>query len=1178
MKDEEKSKTQLIEELATARQKITELESARSKLKSVEHALRQSEERFRIALQNSNIVVYNQDRDLRYTWIYNPQLGFTPEGILGKTDAQLLIPEDAAPLDRIKRQVLESGTGRRQTVRTTIEGEAYFYDLTVEPLRDAGGQVVGVTGASRDITEQVRVNQALRESEEKYRTLFETMAQGVVYHAVKGEIISANPAASRILGLTLDQMQGRTSVDPRWRAVHEDGTDFPGETHPAMVALRTAEPVRDVVMGVFNPQTEQTVWIRVNATPLFRPGENAPYRVYATFEDITGRRQAEQALQEERDRAQRYLDIAGIILVIEPDQTVSLLNKRGREILGHEEHELLGRNWFDTCIPAGEQERLKAAFEHLMQGAPDPPSYMENTVLTKAGEERIIAWRNTVLRDDAGAIVGSLSSGEDITERVRAEADRDAMLAALRRRSHDLDERVKELNCLYGLSRLRERPGVSLEEIYRGTAELIPPAWWHPEITGARVVMDDLEYRTERFCADAPYRQTAEIVVHGRVCGAVEVCCVDDGPASRDGPFLAGEQSLLNAIAERLGRTTEHMRAEAALLSARDELELRVQERTAELHRGHERERILNALLRLSMEEISLDEQLERALDEILSIPWLPVQSRGGIFLAANDTASGTPCLELRAQRGFDATSAASCARVDFGQCLCGRAAASRMPLYAGYDDERHEIEHRNLGPHGHYCLPIVSGDKTLGAIVLYAEHGVPPGKEQQEFLAAVAHTLAGIIERKRVEEALRQSEGQLLELNRQLADYGRQLEEKVAERTGEIERRREVAESLHGILAVLNSNRPLDEILGTIVAEARRLLGSDTSAIYDLDEATGTFEVQAVQGQHADLVVRSQLPPAFRQALQHRQPIAVSDAIHLLSDTVLAGAGADLMPAELAERCPAMLAVPLLVAGEIYGWLVLYYADPREFSGEEVDLALAFADQAALGIENARLHLQAEEAAVLRERSRLARDLHDSVTQSLYSITLLAEGWKRLERAGKLADSEEPLAELGEIAQQALKEMRLLVHELRPPDLEEVGLVGALHQRLGAVEKRAGVDARLVAGDVVDLPPRMEEGLYRIAIEALNNALKHASATSVVVRVVTGEDGLVLEVVDDGCGFDASRIDQRRGVGLGSMHERAERLGGRLAVESAPGQGTKIRAIVGTRGKSEERAMEVGQ
>ena len=161
--------------------------------------------------------------------------------------------------------------------------------------------------AIEDATERKRAEEALRQSEEKYRNLFETMAQGVVYHDAEGKIISANPAAERILGLTLDQLQGRTSFDPRWRAIYEDGSDFPGETHPAMAALKTGKTFKEVVMGVWHPETENYRWISINAVPQFQPGEEKPYQVYATFADITERKAAEEAL---RSRARREAVIA----------------------------------------------------------------------------------------------------------------------------------------------------------------------------------------------------------------------------------------------------------------------------------------------------------------------------------------------------------------------------------------------------------------------------------------------------------------------------------------------------------------------------------------------------------------------------------------------------------------------------------------------------------------------------------------------------------------------------------------------------------------------------------------------------------------------------------------------------------------------------------------------------
>ncbi len=179
------------------------------------------------------------------------------------------------------------------------EGWVQFYaHLECTPVLDENATVTHIHIVITDITEHKQAEEALRKSEEKYRFLFESMVQGVIHQNAIGAIISANPAAERILGLTFDQMQGRTSMDPRWKTIHEDGSDFPGDTHPAMLALHTGEPVHDVIMGVFHPLEEDYHWINVNAMPQFKPGEHAPYQVYTTFENITVRKQAEDALKE----------------------------------------------------------------------------------------------------------------------------------------------------------------------------------------------------------------------------------------------------------------------------------------------------------------------------------------------------------------------------------------------------------------------------------------------------------------------------------------------------------------------------------------------------------------------------------------------------------------------------------------------------------------------------------------------------------------------------------------------------------------------------------------------------------------------------------------------------------------------------------------------------------------
>lgn len=256
-------------------------------------------------------------------------------------------------------------------------------------------------------------------------------------------------------------------------------------------------------------------------------------------------------------------------------------------------------------------------------------------------------------------------------------------------------------------------------------------------------------------------------------------------------------------------------------------------------------------------------------------------------------------------------------------------------------------------------------------------------------------------------------------------------------------------------------------------------------------------------------------------------------------------------------------LVIPLRVGDQVTGTLDVLSSVVNAFSDEDVVVMRGLADQIAVAIANAHHHDQSKQLAVLEERHRLARELHDSVTQSLYSVVLFTEGWRRTLNGGIDSQVEEYLSRIGEITQQSLKEMRLLIHELRPPALGEVGLVGALQKRLDAVEGRVGIDARVFMDDFVELAPSQEEDLYRIANEALNNTLKHGHATRVVVRIWTKESEVNLEVTDNGVGFDMSQAKKCGGMGLAFMGERAKNLGGMLSIRSAPRAGAVVRVSV---------------
>jgi signal transduction histidine kinase len=215
------------------------------------------------------------------------------------------------------------------------------------------------------------------------------------------------------------------------------------------------------------------------------------------------------------------------------------------------------------------------------------------------------------------------------------------------------------------------------------------------------------------------------------------------------------------------------------------------------------------------------------------------------------------------------------------------------------------------------------------------------------------------------------------------------------------------------------------------------------------------------------------------------------------------------------------------------------------------------------LAHENARLVAAAQDQAILEERQRLSRDLHDSVTQALYGVTLHAEAATRLLASGDVVIATDYVRELQNTAQEALDEMRLLIFELRPPILEQAGLVAALRARLGAVEGRANLETRLIADGVSDLPSPVEQALYRIAQEALNNALKHAHARCIIVQLCQAPASITLEIIDDGVGFDPATAHTAGGLGLHGIAERVAQLGGLLVMQSAAGAGTHVRVEI---------------
>lgn len=328
----------------------------------------------------------------------------------------LILKED---LGQARRVFLRALQGKKSYVREyrmrRKDGNIIWVQERSQILLNAEGTIDYISGVLFDISKRKQGEEAMRESEERFRSVVESATDAIITADFRGNIISWNKSAETIFGYKAVEMVGQpiTRLMPEvYREAHsrglarfKDGNNFPyiGRTIELRGLRRDGQE--------FPLELSLAAW-RIPQGTFFT----------AMIRDITERHQAAEALRQEKETAQRYLDVAAVIFVVlDTSGRVTLINNQGCKILGYPEEEIVGKNWFDHFIPGKIRDNLKITFSQLMSGKIDVFEYYENAIMTQRGEERIIAWHNTLLRDDSGQIVGCLSSGEDITERLSAE-------------------------------------------------------------------------------------------------------------------------------------------------------------------------------------------------------------------------------------------------------------------------------------------------------------------------------------------------------------------------------------------------------------------------------------------------------------------------------------------------------------------------------------------------------------------------------------------------------------------------------------------------------------------------------------------------------------------------------------------------------------------------------------
>jgi nitrate/nitrite-specific signal transduction histidine kinase len=590
---------------------------------------------------------------------------------------------------------------------------------------------------------------------------------------------------------------------------------------------------------------------------------------------------------------------------------------------------------------------------------------------------------------------------------------------------------------------------------------------------------------------------------------------IDAAQAVAEGNFGQTITAPTGDEIEELAEQFNQMSAQLAASYAH--LEQRVADRTQELA-------ALNAVANVVSRSLDLNQILDDALEKTLEVTGIQA---GGIYLLQEDAGVAT----IAVSRGLSPGFVAGIDNLKVGEGFTGRVIQTGEPLIVrdlSVDQRltRSVVQKRDF--HSAAVVPLVSRGNVLGTLFVITRQYHEFPSQEIELLASIGHQVGVAVENARL---FTQAEGRMREL-----------------------------EALYSADEQLYRHLDLDQVLQTLVEVAVDILQADKGSLMVWDAQQEKMVVRAARGFSPETV--AQMSFAFGEGtvghvVATGEPVIVGD---VQSDPRVARHITE------PEGIRSFMHVPIEIDGQIFGVFNVDYTQLRAFGHEEQRLFMALAQRAALAIENAQLYGHARQVAVFEERQRLARELHDAVTQTLFSASLIAEVLPRLWELNP-DEGRHRVRELHELTRGALAEMRALLVELRPAALEEADLSDLLRQLADSITGRARVPVTLQVDSTCPLPPQIKVALYRIAQEVLNNVAKHSGASQATISLRCEHDAVELMVSDDGRGFDPRNVPPEH-LGLGIMRERAEVIGATLEIASQIGQGTQVRVIWANHGQ----------
>jgi PAS domain S-box-containing protein len=990
----------------------------------------------------------------------------------------------------------------------------------------------------RDQVEELADSRQLIEIErQRYQDLFEFAPDGYLVTNPMGIIREANRAMAALLHIPQDLLVGKPLVV----FVAQEGRKALGAK---LLQLQMGEEMRSVTWEMrFQPRRDNPFHAALTVGPVYNAEGNLTSLRWL-IRDITQRVQIEEErehllaqVKQQRQRAQelastleRERDILQTIMenthahlaYLDPQFRFLRVNAAYAQGAGHSREELIGRNHFDL-FPNDENQ---AIFERVRDTG-QPIGFHAKPFEYADQPERGTTywdWALVPVKDGDGHIQGLVFSLLDVTERKRAEEDLRNVLGETRQREAEISAL---LECARAVLAYRD-----FEDV-------------------ARLIFDS--------CRNLLGAQTGSMILLTENGTDNEVVSWDQGGLScKDGPTLPMPIRRLREEAFRTGKTiyeNDFCRSEG----------------TRFLPEGYARpDNVLFAPL----------------LIKGITVGLLAMANKSGSF-TENDARMASAFAEMavialfnsrttesleKSEERFRSVAQTACEAIisaDSGGKIIfwNKAAATIFGLTADEAigrplicvmPERFQASHQKgierLLSTG---KPHIAG-KTAEMVGLRKDGTEFPMElslsiwkiGEETFFTGIIHD---ITDRKQAEEALRRAYDE--------------LELRVQERTA-------LLQASHTMASTLD----MEPLLGLILDQLKTVLDCAGATIYYLEGADlKTLAHRGLVPPKEALGIRFSLEnvPIYHEMIHQRAPIIIPD---VRGNMPLALVFQELVGERLDTTfgyVRSWMGVPLAIQERVIGMLSLHHSQPNYYTARHAELAMAFANQAAMAMENARLYEQAQELAVMQDRQRLSRDLHDSVSQALFSASLSAEVLPRLwERDPDKART--CLEELHRLTRGALAEMRTLLLELRPEALIKRELGELLRQLAEAITNRVQVPVTLTLEGHRPLPPEVHVTFYRIAQEALNNVAKHAGASQVAVSLrypsfdrEEVEAGVELCISDDGQGFNLDSISPQH-LGLDIMCERAEAIGATFEIESQRGHGTRI-AVVWTEGAGDE-------